>query len=79
MGRFGALLDARTVRIVASDRVEERGRNIWLLVFAYNPPDGQPQTLPGPSGGRLLWQAYALVDAQTGAWLGDCSSPLPER
>ena len=72
------LLDARTVRIVASDRAEERGRDIWLLVFAYNPPDGQPQMLPGPSGSRLLWQSYALVDAQTGAWLGDCNSPLPE-
>lgn len=80
-GQLGALLEARTVTVIASGQQANgadalHGRDIWLLIFAFTPRD-QPATLPAMGGETFAWRTYAIVDASTGTPLASCTSPLP--
>lgn len=77
----GALLEARAVTVIASGLRANgadalRGRDVWVLVFAFTPRD-QPATLPVVGGETFAWRTYAIVDADTGTPLASCTSPLP--
>jgi hypothetical protein len=81
LGQPGALLEARAVTVIASgersgDRDSLAGQNVWLLHFAFS-PIREPQDLPVTGGQPLRWQHYAIVDAQTGVTVVNCSAPLP--
>ncbi len=80
-GQLAELLEARLVTVLASGQQANgqdalRGRTIWLLAFAFT-PQGQPSALPATDGAQLRWRSYALIDAQAGLPLADCTSPLP--
>lgn len=74
-GQLGELIRAQSVVVNSSGNDQVRGRDVWLLVFAWIPPADQPQTLPP----GLQYRTYAFVDSHTGQPMSSCTDVVPNN